>query len=134
MIVTTDYDHHLSPAGYIVQLFGSFHFKSTPKKGSKKQKVTIIVAPISKMRPKKHLEFIKLVELLNSKNKKILRNIKAQWLRMLAPEVKIMNEYLLVEMSKDAGIRKPKKFATKCFQHLIDIQVLLGLAAILSML
>jgi hypothetical protein len=45
----------LSPAGYIVQLFGSFHFKSTLEKGSKKQKVTVTVAPISKMRPKSNL-------------------------------------------------------------------------------
>jgi hypothetical protein len=48
MIVTTVYDYHLSPAGHIVQLFGSSHFKSTPKKDSKKQKVTVTVAPLVK--------------------------------------------------------------------------------------
>jgi hypothetical protein len=32
-------------------LFGSFHFKSTLEKDSKKQKVTVTVAPISKIRP-----------------------------------------------------------------------------------
>jgi hypothetical protein len=51
MIVTTVYDHHLSPAGHTVQLFRSFYFKSTPEKDSKKQKVTVTVAPISKIRP-----------------------------------------------------------------------------------
>jgi hypothetical protein len=86
--------------------------------------------------PKKHLEFVKLAELLNSKGNKILRNIKTRWLSMLAPAVRIMNEYrpLLVKMSKDAGVKKPTALATKCFQHLTDIQVLLGLAAILPML
>jgi hypothetical protein len=49
--VTTVYDHHLPSTGHIVQLFGSFHFKSTPEKDSKKQKVTVTVAPISKIRP-----------------------------------------------------------------------------------
>jgi hypothetical protein len=43
----------LPPTGHIVQLFGSFHFKSTPEKASKKQKVTVTVAPISKIRPHK---------------------------------------------------------------------------------
>jgi hypothetical protein len=86
--------------------------------------------------PKKHLEFVKLAELLNSKGNKILRNIKTRWLSMLAPVVRIMNEYrpLLVKMSKDAGVKKPTALYTKCFQHLTDIQVLLGLAAILPML
>jgi hypothetical protein len=51
MIVTTVYDHHLPSTGHIVQLFGSFHFKSTPEKDSKKQKVTITVALISKIIP-----------------------------------------------------------------------------------
>jgi hypothetical protein len=51
MIVTTIYDHHLPSTGHIVQLFGSFHFKSTLEKDSKKQKVTATVAPISKIIP-----------------------------------------------------------------------------------
>jgi hypothetical protein len=51
MIVTTVQDHHLPPAGHIVQLFGSFHFKSTPEKDSIKAVVTIAVAPICKIRP-----------------------------------------------------------------------------------
>jgi hypothetical protein len=85
---------------------------------------------------KKHLEFVKLVELLNSKGNKILRNIKTRWLSMLAPTVRIMNEYrpLLVKMSKDVGVKKSTALATKCFQHLTNIQVLLGLATILPVL
>jgi hypothetical protein len=51
MIVITVYNHHLPPASHIVQLFGRFHFKSTLEKDSKKQKVTVTVAPISKIRP-----------------------------------------------------------------------------------
>ena len=86
--------------------------------------------------PKKHLEFVKLAELLNSRGNKILQNIKTRWLNMIGPAVKIMNEYMLflVKMSKDTGVMKPTVLTTKCFQHLTDIQVLLGLAAILPML
>jgi hypothetical protein len=55
---------------------------------------------------------------------------------MLAPTVRIMNEYrpLLVKMSKDVGVKKSTALATKCFQHLTNIQVLLGLATILPVL
>jgi hypothetical protein len=86
--------------------------------------------------PKKHLEFVKLAELLESKGNKILRNIKTRWLSMLAPAVRIMNEYrpLLVKLLKEAKVRRPKQLATTCFQHIMDVQVLLGLAYILPML
>jgi hypothetical protein len=75
--------------------------------------------------PKKHLEFVKLVELLDSKGNKILRNIKTRWLSMMEPVVTIMNKYrpLLVKLSKEAEVRRPKQLATTCFQHIMDVQV-----------
>jgi hypothetical protein len=50
MAVTTIQNHHLPPTDHAMQLFGSFHFKSTPEKDSKKEMVTVTMAPIIKIR------------------------------------------------------------------------------------
>ena len=50
MIMTAIHDHHLPLAGYTIQLFGSYHFKSSPEKDSKKTMVIVTVAPICKIR------------------------------------------------------------------------------------
>ena len=86
--------------------------------------------------PKKHLEFVQLAALLDSKGNKILRNVKTRWLSMLAPAVRILNEYrpLLVEFQKHTEVRKPKQIALKCFSHLRDVGVLLSLACVMPML
>jgi hypothetical protein len=63
------------------------------------------------------LEFLKLVEVMETKGLKILRNIKTCWISMLARIVRVMNEYrtLLVKFQQDSSVRKPKKIAVKCF-------------------
>jgi hypothetical protein len=60
--------------------------------------------------PKKHIEFVKLTEIMETKGLKILRNIKTQWISMLGPFVRVMNEYrtLLVKMLQDTQLKNAK--------------------------
>jgi hypothetical protein len=46
--------------------------------------------------PQKHLEFLKLAEVMETKGLKILRNIKIRWISMLALAVRVMNEYKML--------------------------------------
>jgi hypothetical protein len=86
--------------------------------------------------PQKHLEFLKLVEVMETKGLKILRNIKTRWISMLAPAVRVMNEYrmLLLKFQQDSSMGKPKKIVVKCFTNLVDVQTVIGLACIMPML
>jgi hypothetical protein len=89
--------------------------------------------------PKKHMEFLKLAEVMDTKGLKILRDIKTRWILMLAPAVCIMNEYrtLLVKMLQDSKLKNAKgdvKNATAYLGHLTDIQIVLRLAALMPML
>jgi hypothetical protein len=86
--------------------------------------------------PQKHLECLKLAELMETKGLKILRNIKTRWISMLVPTVRVMNEYrtLLVKFHQDSNMRKLKKIAVKCFTNLVDVQIVIGLAYIMPML
>jgi hypothetical protein len=89
--------------------------------------------------PKKHIEFCKLAEVMETKGLKILRNIKTRWISMLSPAIRAMNEYktLLVKILGDSKLKKEKmqaKNATICLNHLTDIQIVLGLTSLLPML
>jgi hypothetical protein len=99
--------------------------------------------------PKRHLEFVKLAEVMQSKGLKILKNIQTRWICMLSPTIRIMNKYrvLLVKMSidsktpeKDNQGKKAKtdkkllKLTQKNLSHLTDIQILLGLSGLLPLL
>jgi hypothetical protein len=55
---------------------------------------------------------------------------------MLAPRVRLMNEYrpLLVKLHQDATVKKPKKIATKAYSGLTDVQIVVGLGCLLPML
>jgi hypothetical protein len=86
--------------------------------------------------PLKHLELLKLVEVMETKGSKILKNIKTRWISMLALDVRVINEYkkLFVKFQQDSSLRKPKKIAMKCFTYLVDVQTVLRLACIMPML
>ena len=89
--------------------------------------------------PKKHIKFCKLAEVMETKGLKILRNIKTKWISMLSPTIRAMNEYriLLMKILEDSKLKKEKvqeKNTTICLDHLIDIQIVLGLTSILPML
>jgi hypothetical protein len=70
--------------------------------------------------PKQHLEFVKLVEVMETKGLKILRQVKTRWLSMMSPPIRVMNEYrtLVVKMLED---QDQVDFARTSFEHLIDI-------------
>jgi hypothetical protein len=65
--------------------------------------------------PKRHLEYVKLAKVIETKELKILKNIRT----------------LLVKMSQDAETMPTAK---ACFNDFIDIQIVLGLACIMPML
>jgi len=86
---------------------------------------------------------------MQAKGVKILKNVQTSWISMLSPAVRVMNEYrvLLVKMSVDSqrpvqdDIGKKVKVDKKCMamarknlNHLIDIQILIGLFALLPLL
>ena len=86
--------------------------------------------------PKRHLKLQKLVELLESKGKKFLQNIKTRWISMLSPLKCVLSEYrtLLVKIYSDHLI-KPTISATKVnYELMVDIKCLLTLAAVLPLL
>jgi hypothetical protein len=89
--------------------------------------------------PKKYMEFFKLAEVMETMGLKILWNIKTRWISMLSSVVRIMNEYrtLIVKMHQDTTLKNAKqhvKNATICYDHLADIQIVMGLVALMPML
>ena len=86
--------------------------------------------------PKHHLELQKLAELLESKGKKILQNIKTRWISIVSPLKCFLSEYrtLLVKMYFEHLV-KPTIPVTKVnYELMVDIKCLLTLAAVLSFL
>ena len=86
--------------------------------------------------PKHHLGLKKLVELHESKSKKILENIKMIWISMLNPLKRVFSEYrtLLVNMYSDYLV-KPTILAAKInYELMTDIKCLLTLIAVLPLL
>jgi hypothetical protein len=83
--------------------------------------------------PKRHLEFVKLAEVLEMKGLKILRQVKTRWLSMMSPAIRVMNEYrtLVVKMMED---QNDVDSAKTSFHHLIDIQIVLSLSSLIPML
>ena len=57
--------------------------------------------------PKRHLDFQKLVELLESKGRKFLQNVKTRWISMLSPLKRVLSEFrtLLVKMYSNQFIK-----------------------------
>lgn len=53
--------------------------------------------------PKCHLKFTKLVEIMETKGKKILKHVKTRWCSLLLPLHRILSEYrtLVVKMALD---------------------------------
>jgi len=51
--------------------------------------------------PKKHLEFIKILKLMATKENKIFQNVKTRWILMLSLAKKVMTRYriLFVKMA-----------------------------------
>ncbi len=74
-----------------------------------------------------------LVELLKCNINKILKNIKTQWMSMLSPSKKVLNEYqmLIVKMVED---NVSIVIVKANYELLYDVETLLGLACVLPLL
>ncbi|CAM6083703.1 unnamed protein product [Calypogeia fissa] len=86
--------------------------------------------------PKRHLEFVELAEMVETKGNRTLRNVKTRWISMLAPLKLIMQEYktLIVKMSSDLSDRDYPALAWKNLLLLCDIQTFLLLACLIPLL
>ncbi len=82
---------------------------------------------------KHHLEIYKLVELLKCNINKILKNIKTQWMSMLSPSKRVLNEYqmLVVKMVED---NVSIVIVKANYELIYDVETLLGLACVLPLL
>jgi hypothetical protein len=86
--------------------------------------------------PKRHLELQKLVELLETKDRKILQNVKTRWISMLSPLKRVLSEYhtLLVKMYSDQFVKPVIPAAKVNYELLADIRCLLTMAAVVPLL
>ena len=88
---------------------------------------------------KRHSELQKLADLMETKAKKMLRNVDTRWISMRSPAQRILGEYktLLVKMglnmSPSAGHKGSARAAAN-FDALSDVQTLLSLACFIPML
>jgi len=81
----------------------------------------------------RHLEFTKLVKLMETKRAKILKNGKTHWISMLSPTWHVMVEYrtLLMKMAFDAPTNEKEKAN---FDLFYDVYILLKIVHILPLL
>jgi hypothetical protein len=94
---------------------------------------------------KRHLEFQKLADVVETEGLAILRNVKTRWISLLDPLKRIMGEYktLIVKMCEDAAVKEPemtvkqqaaRDSARRCFDMLCDVGTLLSLPYLLPLL
>ena len=94
---------------------------------------------------KRHLEFEKLAELVETDGWRMLRNVKTQWLSLLELLKKVMGEYkiFVVKMCEDATIKEPelttkqaaaKESAWHNYELLCDVGTLLALLCLMPLL
>ncbi len=83
--------------------------------------------------PKITQEFVDLVDIVEIRGKKILKNIKIHWISMLLPTKKVLFEYcaLVLKMHKDDGNNIQVAHNLKLF---CDLEVMMGLSCIMPML
>jgi hypothetical protein len=83
--------------------------------------------------PKRHLEFTKLVEIVEIEGLKVLWNVKTRWINMLAPFKKFGKDYktLIAKTVVDNGTVEASKAN---LVNLCDVGTILGLPCVLPML
>jgi hypothetical protein len=82
---------------------------------------------------KKHLECTKLVEVIDSKGLKILKNIRTQWISMLAPSKRLVDEYKFVVMKMFKDLPTNPVVATN-HELFYDVEIMMGMTCVLPML
>ena len=85
--------------------------------------------------PKRHLEFLILVDLMKTKGNRVLQNVQTQWIFCLGPIQQLLQQYqpLLMKMGLD-GVDEQGSAAVKNFDILCDIQVLLSMICLVPLL
>jgi hypothetical protein len=60
--------------------------------------------------PKRHLEFTKLAEIVETEGLKILNNVKTRWISLLEPLKRVLGEYktLIAKICEDATVKDPE--------------------------
>ena len=73
--------------------------------------------------PKRHLELQKLVELLESKGRKFLQNVKTRWISMLNPLKRVLSKYctLLVKMYSNHLVKPTIPTAKVNYELMADV-------------
>jgi len=95
--------------------------------------------------PKRHLEFQKLADLMETEGLKMLRNVKTRWISLLDPLRRVLGEYktLIVKMSDNAALKEPeltvkqaaaKEAARVNHDLLCDVGTLVALPCLLPLL
>jgi hypothetical protein len=82
--------------------------------------------------PKKHIEFLKLTDLMKTKGSKILWNVKTRWISMLSTTKWVMSMYmpLVAKMAEN----NPSLMAARVnFELLCDVNLLISLSCLLPM-
>jgi hypothetical protein len=61
------------------------------------------------MSARKHLQFLKLVDIVETEGLRMLQNVKTCWISLLEPPRRVMGEYktLIVKMCEDAVVKEP---------------------------
>lgn len=82
---------------------------------------------------RRHAKLQRLVDLMETKGNKMVRNVETRWISMRSPAARILSEYrtLLMKMGVDmtaAPGHKPNATATDNFDQHADIELLLSLA------
>ena len=94
---------------------------------------------------KRHLEFQKLADIVETKGLRMLRNDKTRWNSLVAPLRRIMGEYktLLAKMCEDVVVKEPemthkqmavRESACRNYDLLCDVGTLLALPCLMPML
>ena len=73
---------------------------------------------------KRHLEFVKLADVMETKGLKLLKNVKTRWVSLIEPLTRIIQEYkvLLVTMKVDND-SKEKSTQVKCLPSCVFVKV-----------
>jgi len=95
--------------------------------------------------PKRHLEFQKLADLVETEGRRMLRNVKTRWLSLLEPLKRVMGEYktLVAKMCEDAAVKEPeltakqaaaKETARRNYDLLCDVGTMFALPCLMPLL
>jgi hypothetical protein len=97
------------------------------------------------MSSKKHLEFQKLADIVETEGRRLLKNVKTRWISLLEPLRRVLAEYktLVVKMCEDSAVKEPalipkqqasRESAKRNLDLLCDISTLLTLPCLMPLL